>query len=375
MEKDTIEEIIKNKGQTKIKITIPKKNFEAIYTFKNKSQNYFYFHCKNRPKCNGLAKFSIKDKKFYVTKICCDSSLHNNISYNEFVNLFELKKLSLVDFNLKKMQKYLITKIFEDNKNNNLINIKKEYNKYTKFKLKLNSNEISQIKSNVIGKYRGLSLIEYIDKLRDENEEVEIFSQDIKYNYKRKNNTIEIREEKIIVFGLKNNLNIMKNKEYDDYFLDITFKVIPKKFRPNKLLTIATVDKINNKTILIAFIIFKYMDEESYYRIFKYLNKNFCFSPKYIHTDYEIALEQAIKKSEFFDKNLLHIKCFFHFIKSLREKLKKIGSNKKGLNKESMNILNNLELISFINSDKVKDFQKFIIDNLKKKNIRNFLNI
>ena len=68
--------------------------------------------------------------------------------------------MSLVDFNLKKMQKYLITKIFEDNKNNNLINIKKEYNKYTKIRLKLNSNEISQIKSNVIGKYRGLSLIE-----------------------------------------------------------------------------------------------------------------------------------------------------------------------------------------------------------------------
>ena len=160
----------------------------------------------------------------------------------------------------------------------------------------------------------------------------------------------------------------MKNKEYDDYFLDVTFKIIPKKFRPNKLLTIATVDKINNKTILIAFIIFKYMDIESYYRIFKYLNENYGFSPKYIHTDYEIALEQAIKKSEFFDKNLLHIKCFFHFVKSLREKLKKIKSNKKGLNEETINILNNLELISFINYDKVNDLKKFIIYNLKKKN-------
>lgn len=141
--------------------------------------------------------------QFYVTKICTDSSIHNNLTYDDFVNLFELKKLSLIDFNLKKMQKYLITKIFEDNKNNNLINIKSEYNKYTKIDLKLNSNEISQIKTSVIGKYRGLSLIECIDKLKEGNEDIEIISQDIKYNYKRNNNNIESRDEKIIVIGFK----------------------------------------------------------------------------------------------------------------------------------------------------------------------------
>ena len=111
IENDMIDDILKKEGKTKIKITIPKKNFETIYTFKNRSHNYYFFHCKNRPKCNGLAKFSLKDKKFYATKICNDSSIHNNISYDDFVNLFELKKLSLIDFNLKKN-----AKIF-DNKN------------------------------------------------------------------------------------------------------------------------------------------------------------------------------------------------------------------------------------------------------------------
>ena len=50
-------------------------------------------------------------------------------------------------------------------------------------------------------KYRGLSLIECIDKLKKENEDIEIISQDIKYNYKRKNYNIECRKEKIIVIG------------------------------------------------------------------------------------------------------------------------------------------------------------------------------
>ena len=86
-----IDGILNKQGNSKIKITIPKKNFQTIYTFKNKSHNYYYFHCKNRPKCKGLSKFSIKYNEFYMTKICSDSSLHNNISYSEFVNLFELK--------------------------------------------------------------------------------------------------------------------------------------------------------------------------------------------------------------------------------------------------------------------------------------------
>ena len=93
----------------------------------------------------------------------------------------------------------------------------------------------------------------------------------------------------------------MHDKKFNDYFIDITFKIIPKKFRPNKIMTIATVDKDNNKTIIIAFVVFKFMDSESYYRIFKYLNENYSFFPKYIHTDYEIALDLAIKKSDFFN--------------------------------------------------------------------------
>ena len=83
---------------------------------------------------------------------------------------------------------------------------------------------------------------------------------------------------------------------------------MPKKFRPNKFMT---VDKNKNRTLIIAFVIFKHIDSESCFRIFKYLNENNEFFPKYIHTDYESALQWAIKKSTFFDKDLVHLKCFF----------------------------------------------------------------
>ena len=104
------------------------------------------------------------------------------------------------------MKKFLIIKIFESNKNNNLLNIKYEYSKYTKLKLKLNSNEISQIKTSKFGKYNGLSLLECIKKLKNKNEDIEYISQDIKWNFKGKNNAFENREEKIIVIEVKNKL-------------------------------------------------------------------------------------------------------------------------------------------------------------------------
>ena len=148
------------------------------------------------------------------------------ITYEEFCELYETNKLSLIDFNIKKIQKFLITKLFKNNKDNEIINIKKEYSKITKIKLKLNSNEISKIKIKIIDKYKGLSLIECIAKLKDLNSEIEFISEDIKYNIKLKNNKIETRDEKIIVIGIKKNLSLMKDKKFNDYFIDNLYEYL-----------------------------------------------------------------------------------------------------------------------------------------------------
>ena len=62
------------------------------------------------------------------------------------------------------------------------------------------------------------------------------------------------------IFDLKDRLNLMKNPLYNEYFLDIKFKIIPKCYRSYKLLVITSNDKENTKTILICFILFVYMD-------------------------------------------------------------------------------------------------------------------
>ena len=49
-------------------------------------------------------------------------------------------------------------------------------------------------------------------------------------------------------------------------------------------------------------------------------------------------------------------------------KIKKIITNKKGLNKEDIVILNNIELISFIDSSKMEEYKKFLINEISKFN-------
>ena len=62
------------------------------------------------------------------------------------------------------------------------------------------------------------------------------------------------------IFDLKDRLNLMKNRLYNEYFLDIKFKIIPKCYRSYKLLVITSNDKENSKTIFIRFVLFVYMD-------------------------------------------------------------------------------------------------------------------
>ena len=63
----------------------------------------------------------------------------------------------------------------------------------------------------------------------------------------------------------------MKNNNYIEYFINITFKIIPKCYRPYKLMSIASIDYDNKKTVLIGFVLFKYIDYISYIKIFEYL--------------------------------------------------------------------------------------------------------
>ena len=172
------------------------------------------------------------------------------------------------------------------------------------------------------------------------------------------------REENIIIFGNKNRLLLMKNNDYNEYYIDSTFKIIPRKFNNYKLLTIATNDISNNLTLLIGFVCFKYQDSTSYYNIFKYLNELYNFNPKIIHSDFQKSIGKAINISKFFTNNVIQVKCFFHFINALKNKMKIYKLIKKENYKEIYAIINNILLLCFIDEENIEKLKLIILNKL-----------
>ena len=255
-------------------------------------------------------------------------------------------------------------------KNNNDINYPTKYKNFydlTHENIKLSKSQLSKIKNSIIDNYKGLSLNEIIEKVKIEIPDLYIIINDINYQINIKNK-VQNRQQRIIFFGIKTKLQLLKPVNTIEFFLDITFKIIPADFHPYKLMVLSGLPNKENKPHIISLILIKYLDNIAYSCIFEYLYENYGFQPKIIQTDFEKAIQIAIKNNKYI-KNVIHSRCFFHFSKMIREKL----SKKKKLNKFMFEIICNIELLCFINIDKIKAFKKIILYKLK--NMMNFKNL
>ena len=62
--KDTINNILNNKGKSKITIYFKIDNIDIKYNYKNKSTNFYFYECRKRPKCKGKGRFNVKCQFF-----------------------------------------------------------------------------------------------------------------------------------------------------------------------------------------------------------------------------------------------------------------------------------------------------------------------
>ena len=119
----------------------------------------------------------------------------------------------------------------------------------------------------------------------------------------------------------------------------------------------------------------KYLDNIGYNRIFNYLNENYKFLPKILHTDFETAFQKAVNENKYLKDITYNSHCFFHFGQMIRAKLKKLGLCKKKLHKMDIEIIRNIEILCFLETDKIKDFKKIILENLSKEDkYKSFIN-
>ena len=159
-------------------------------------------------------------------------------------------------------------------------------------------------------------------------------------------------------------IKYLDDKNGKQYGVDFTFKVIPKSFSPYKLMSIYCIDNIENKTIIAAFVLLKYKDTNSLLKIFGILRATFNFSPKTVTTDFDYSLIKAIKNCNLFIDKPYVIACLFHYSQAILKKCKKLNLYKKKINHRTLEILHNLEILCFINEDKIKDHFEFLKDNI-----------
>ena len=136
------------------------------------------------------------------------------------------KKYNLIDFKNRHNQKYYVYYLINENKNIDNPTIKKNFYDLSNINLTLSLADLSKIRNKIIDKYKNIDLYDLINKIDIEN--LDIFTKvlDISYEYKR-NNKIEFREQRIIIFGLNDNINLMNEKNTNEFFLILLLKLFP----------------------------------------------------------------------------------------------------------------------------------------------------
>ena len=102
-----------------------------------------------------------------------------------------------------------------------------------------------------------LGIIETLKLIFNNDIQIYLNSLDIFYEYKENNKTVK-REEKVIIFTTETMRNKLKDPKIDNYFIDITYLIIPKVFKHYKLMTITCVDNDTKNTFIIGLIFLKF---------------------------------------------------------------------------------------------------------------------
>ena len=112
----------------------------------------------------------------------------------------------------------------------------------------------------------------------------------------------------------------IKDLNIDNYFTDVTYKIVLKLHLGYKLLIIIGVDKNIGNSYICALILIRYEDENFFKYTFKYLNNIYGFNPRIILIDYACALKKPLLNNEIIINPPIIVICFFLFYASDSEK-------------------------------------------------------
>ena len=182
-----------------------------------------------------------------------------NILLKKFEILYNNNDLSKIDIYFKLFQIFFIRYIFKYKLANDKLDA------IDKFKckfgndiiLKLTDNDINYEKSKMTSDLNDDNLLNLISCIKKEIKDLIIKKTDITYNIKYYNKKEKIsknfkKEEEIIYFGTKEMFDNLNDNKISQYFLDVTYQIIPFKFKPYRLFIIkALINAINTQNYVV----------------------------------------------------------------------------------------------------------------------------
>ena len=338
---------------------------KKIYCYQKAHGNIYDLRCKDR-KCKGRSQFKINEDEIIIT-VECDKPYEEHDYCEEFIirNKIKDNKITNDDLETYKVQKIYFEYMIDEYPNlsyNNIeyklindYNIKKVYYKMQELRnYKKKKNTIYNIKKENDFKIdsielRGTKL--YLGK-------IEFISN------KTINNSVYVTKC-IRLYGTKESCALLDNKFVTQYFVDNTYKCVPKTIEnANSLLLLLGYNSNLDIFEICLAALMSHEDSEIMIEFYNHLKNIYNFSPKKITHDFALGNISAL--NTVFKSDLKIIPCFFHLVQTWWRKAIALGLRAKSYIKNTTILIFNLKILPFLNKTKAikfyKDIKNFIGD-------------
>ena len=174
-------------------------------------------------------------------------------------------------------------------------------------------------------------------------------------------NKLNNKENKVIrIYGTENSIKLLSDEDCTQYFIDCTYKCVPKisENSKNLLLLMAYNAKYDLFEICVVAIL-SHEDWELFYEFYSHLKNVYKFSSKKFTYDFALGNINTLK-NVFKDEQYKALPCYFHLIQCWWRKANKLGLGKQKYAIKTKTLIFNLKLLPFLEKRKAIDFHKKI---------------
>ena len=150
----------------------------------------------------------------------------------------------------------------------------------------------------------------------------------------------------------------LKNNMINQYFMDCKYSAVPPSVHKYRLMVICGYNHSTDKTVLCGFIVIHRENEKTFTEIFKFLYEKLNSNPHNIMVDFNLAQINGLRN--IFGNNISIHACFFHYSQAIWRNFGKYGLCNKKSYSSNTELLFNLQILSFIDRNKIKDLYKKI---------------